>query len=738
VRTPLAEGSARAIRGRVPRAEWGLVVMAALTLGPGAPPLAAQEPQSVRMTCAECHEGVDPSRERAVAHAGSTTCLTCHHLGLTNDPVVAAARREEVCRGCHRELEPAHVHAGAEAVTCTGCHSIHEDPPLPEAAVPSARCVACHESPHPIHARVTSGAPACTDCHTLHSRRANATEALVSETCASCHEGVHPSHPATGDGAPRCTICHSLSAESNTFVSTGGPPASATCASCHEDRPAEHGGRGPDAAQCTDCHSFADDPAVADATAAIAARCGICHAEELRDYRSGGHREGLAVQAANTDLPTCLTCHAIHGSEGRSAGDTRLAATAACVECHSNDLLSRKYGLSETVGASYTEDFHGRTAQFLWRHPESEDQPPVVMTCADCHGAHDVGRREDAVIADVCLRCHEDGDAKLAGAWLGHSPPGPRNNALVWLVRLFYYGLIPFVLIGLTLNIIFHLVDQRRKGARILDTLRSRLKRRKGPRPATVTRFNRRERLEHLGSMFTFILLVVTGLPQTRPDLSVARGIIDLFGGIATTRLIHRAVGVMFVSLLLVHVGRAVAAALRRRHLPVMVPVRKDFRDTLATVRHYLVGTPRPKVGKFDFSEKYEYWGMFLGGTLMSVTGLMLLFPELVTQLLPGSMVAALRVVHGLEATFAFMVVVLWHTYGVILRPEVFPMDTSIFTGEITVERLKEEYPLEYERLFPEDADGRREEPEPAGLPGAGQLRAEHLDDAASPSGKET
>ena len=458
---------------------------------------------------------------------------------------------------------------------------------------------------------------------------------------------------------------------------------------------------------------------MAEATVAIAARCGTCHAEELEDYRSGGHRQGLAAQGANTDLPTCLTCHAIHRTEGSGPSDTRLTATAQCVGCHSRDLLSRKYGLSETVGASYTEDFHGKTMQFLWRHPESKDQPPVVMTCSDCHGSHAVGWRDDAVVADVCLRCHENGDAKLAGAWLGHTPPGPRDNRLVWLVRLFYYVLIPFVLTGLALNIVFHLVDQRRKGARILETLRARLGRRKRPPPATVTRFSRRERLEHLGSMLTFILLVVTGLPQTRPDLSVANGVIRLFGGIGTTRLIHQAVGALFVTLLVVHVGRAVMAALRKRRLPVMVPIRKDFRDTVAMVRHYLVGTQRPKVGKFDFSEKYEYWGMLLGGTLMSVTGLVLLFPELVTQLLPGEVVAALRVVHGLEATFAFLVVVLWHTYGVILRPEVFPLDTSIFTGEITVERLKEEYPLEYERLFPEDA-------------GAGQNHAELLDDAAA------
>ena len=42
-----------------------------------------------------------------------------------------------------------------------------------------------------------------------------------------------------------------------------------------------------------------------------------------------------------------------------------------------------------------------------------------------------------------------------------------------------------------------------------------------------------------------------------------------------------------------------------------------------------------------------------------------------------------------------------------VLRPEVFPLDTSIFTGKISLARLKEEHALEYEQIFGTDtADG--------------------------------
>jgi cytochrome b subunit of formate dehydrogenase len=219
-----------------------------------------------------------------------------------------------------------------------------------------------------------------------------------------------------------------------------------------------------------------------------------------------------------------------------------------------------------------------------------------------------------------------------------------------------------------------------------------------------VTRFSRLERLEHLGAMLTFILLVATGLPQTAPDNGVALWLIQLFGGVAPTRLVHRTTGFIFVALLVLHIARGVIGIARTRTLPAIIPRRHDFFDALAMARHILQGTPRPKAGKFDGTEKFEYWGLFFGGIIMSVTGVVLVFPELVTEVFPGIVVAALRVVHGLEATFAVLVVLLWHSYGVLLRPEIFPLDTSMFTGKISLDRLREEHELEFDEIFPDGA----------------------------------
>ena len=47
----------------------------------------------------------------------------------------------------------------------------------------------------------------------------------------------------------------------------------------------------------------------------------------------------------------------------------------------------------------------------------------------------------------------------------------------------------------------------------------------------------------------------------------------------------------------------------------------------------------------------------------------------------------------------AFLVVIVWHIYNAHLSPDVFPFDTSIFTGDISVERMHHEHPLELERM---------------------------------------
>ena len=219
---------------------------------------------------------------------------------------------------------------------------------------------------------------------------------------------------------------------------------------------------------------------------------------------------------------------------------------------------------------------------------------------------------------------------------------------------------------------------------------------------AYVVRFSVRQRLEHVAVMLLFVALALTGFPQKFPDARWAGWLVDLMGGVGPARWIHRAAGLAFGALAALHLGSAVLALVRRRQPLTLVPSRQDFRDVVQNLRYYLgLSEQRARFDRFDYREKFEYWGMVMGAVVMTFTGLMLLFPLATTRLLPGELIPVAKVMHSNEGLLAFLVVITWHIYNAHLAPEVFPFNTSIFTGRISVERLRHEHPLEYERLFP-------------------------------------
>ncbi len=91
----------------------------------------------------------------------------------------------------------------------------------------------------------------------------------------------------------------------------------------------------------------------------------------------------------------------------------------------------------------------------------------------------------------------------------------------------------------------------------------------------------------------------------------------------------------------------------------------------------------------------------------MIMTGFSLLYPVLVTHVLPGELIPVAKVAHSNEGLMAFLVVITWHVFNAHFSPEAFPFDKSIFNGRISRERMRHEHPLEYARATGEDDDTR-------------------------------
>jgi formate dehydrogenase gamma subunit len=233
-----------------------------------------------------------------------------------------------------------------------------------------------------------------------------------------------------------------------------------------------------------------------------------------------------------------------------------------------------------------------------------------------------------------------------------------------------------------------------------------------------AVRFSKRQRFEHVIVMTTFVLLAVTGFPQKFFETVWARAIVSVLGGLDHVRIIHRASGIVFSLFTMWHLGVAVILAAQRKMTLTLLPNRQDFKDAVQQLRYDLgVVESQPAFDRFDYRQKFEYWGLVLGGLVMISTGLVLYFPMLVTKFLPGELIPVSKVAHSNEGLMAFLVVITWHIYNAHLAPGIFPYDSSIFTGKISKERLRHEHPLEYARLYGEPVQGEPEHPAPEAPP---------------------
>ena len=218
--------------------------------------------------------------------------------------------------------------------------------------------------------------------------------------------------------------------------------------------------------------------------------------------------------------------------------------------------------------------------------------------------------------------------------------------------------------------------------------------------PASFVRFALSQRIEHALLMVSFTMLSLTGIPQKFHTASWADWMMMAMGGIEAVRQLHHFFAAVFIAEAIYHAGSVGYTLFVKRAAATMLPGINDVREALHLVFHYFGLSPtKPRHDRFDFRQKFEYWGIIWGGLVMIITGLVIWFPVQATQWIPGELVPAAKAAHGGEALLAVLVIATWHMYSTHLSSAAFPLDTSIFTGRLSRERMLEEHPLEYERL---------------------------------------
>lgn len=228
-------------------------------------------------------------------------------------------------------------------------------------------------------------------------------------------------------------------------------------------------------------------------------------------------------------------------------------------------------------------------------------------------------------------------------------------------------------------------------------------------------RFPRKHRALHATMIVSFITLALTGMSLKFSYTGWAVMLSRFLGGFETAGFLHRvAATVMFTAFLthLVDLARIKKASgkswLKMIFGPdSMVPNGRDLREFIATMKWFVGMGPRPQYGRWTYWEKFDYFAVFWGVFIIGSTGLTLWFPIFFTRIVPGSFINVATIIHSDEALLATGFIFTVHFFNTHLRPEKFPMDTTIFTGHMTLAELKRDKPREYEELL---ASGKLEE----------------------------
>jgi cytochrome b subunit of formate dehydrogenase len=291
----------------------------------------------------------------------------------------------------------------------------------------------------------------------------------------------------------------------------------------------------------------------------------------------------------------------------------------------------------------------------------------LVQTCGQCHP----GAGENFVLGKVHLDVPSAQDAgSIATRW----------------VRLLYIGLITLTIGSM---VIHNALIWRRKA---LDKRRAQIR--------TVVRMTRNQRFQHLVLLSSFAILVLTGFALKYPDSWLSAIFVS---SEAIRRIGHRVAAVILILAGIWHLGYILVTKEGRRAVKDLMPVKKDLFDLMGNMRFYLGrSADRPKIGRFGYAEKAEYWAVVWGVIIMGGTGVLVWLKVGVFGFLPRWSVDLALAIHFYEAILATLAIVVWHFYQVIFDPDVYPINWSWWDGMMSEKHFREEHPLACEQMMAE------------------------------------
>ncbi len=601
-------------------------------------------------------------------------CLGCHSVdhGAPEDtewPLVdmgtcgrtAHLELEFMCIDCHSDIEELPHKPDLQKVECGMCHgaaqeeydnSIHGQA-LAEGKEDAPTCQRCHGSDNllsasdpdsPVHRM--NIANLCGECHSDPNimGKYNLADSLKEDLY---RQGVHAAEVMAGnENAPTCVSCHGY----------------------HEILPL----RNPESPT-----NFMN----------VANSCGECHKSQKIQYMESVH--GKSAMSGHKDAPVCTDCHGEHAifrtEDERSPVSFFNLSENTCGRCHSSIVINEKFDIKSGKVNNFLRSYHGLALQ---------RGSKKVANCGSCHGNHLILPSSDPRstvsperLVETCGNCHPGISANVLAAPI-HSEVTIRSDTIVAWVPRIYIPLIIIIIGGMLIH-----------NGMILWALMKEKFRREEELPK-YQRFTTFEIICHILLTISFILLVITGFALVNPRSWWVVMLSYLQFTEEVRALLHRIAGVMLIGTSIIYAFYMVFHPRGRREFVEFMARPRDLVHVWQNFQYYRGKRKEPpKFGRYDYTEKMEFWALVWGVIIMAVTGFILWFPILSFQYLPKWAIDIAELIHYYEAVLATLAIVVWHFFFVIFHPEEYPMSVTWLTGNMPVDQLKKRHPLEYEEV---------------------------------------
>ena len=691
-----------------------------------------------------------------IVTAVCTSCHSSHNILPHENPKSTITRNNisKTCMKCHALIERVHLKVirgelwekkPHEIPSCIDCHQPHNVRRVfYEESFPDRMCISCHENKElqkvvdgkvislyvdeEEHRNSIHGQNSCIKCHTNVSiARDPVCKGSGKDYYSICHSkqvddyqiSRHGSYHAAGNPiAPYCTDCHGVHGmqskedlESPTF-SRNIPDL---CGRCHrEGQKAAVAYKGKEheivknytmsihgkgllqsglmvTATCVDCHTAHRELPVADPRSTvhpdnIATTCAKCHLGIYEEYKQSIHSR--LVNDTEKELPVCKDCHLSHTIKRVDMAAFRQGILDQCGKCHMD------------VAKTYFDTFHGKVSKL---------GSPKTAKCSDCHGAHNIlppsnpnSTLSRVNVVETCKQCHPNSNRKFVG-YLTHATHHNKNK-YPYLYYTFWFMtfllIVTFSVFGAhTIMWMPKAMKERRARGKVTHEFGSRY----------YVRFYPFSRFLHLLVILSFLSLAITGMTIKFSGVGMFQTLSKAMGGYEVTGFVHRIAAVITFTYFGLHIGYLVRKK-RRLHMSLKEMLtgdetlffrKNDLIEFGQTIKWFLGIRPRPMYGRWTYWEKFDYFAVFWGVTVIGSSGLLLWFSEFFTNLgVPGWFINVATIVHSDEALLATGFIFTIHFFNTHFRPEKFPMDPVIFTGRVSLEELKEDRPLEYSRAI--------------------------------------